>query len=156
MSNRTDTFTRSATGEPTWHPHRPIATVMDPCVPRVPPDAGAEAVLNAMGPYPQALVVDGDGKPLGLVDRVRIADGGTARQMMTTMPVSLHGSVPASVAASLMAASGTDRIAVLADDGRAVGLLTARDLLGWVAREAGHRAGASPAGDRSGTRGEAV
>ncbi len=114
---------------------------MDADVLQVSPGLPAVNVADAMSRRgaERALVVDGDGKPLGIVMRDCMPHTGTAAGAMKPLTITLHASVPISVAASIMATSETGAIAVVSDERRAIGIVSWRELLAWVASEAGHR-----------------
>ena len=119
-----------------WEPFRRIGAIANRAVPQVSPWLAAKeavAVLRAVG-ADEALVVDGDGTPRGSVTRACLEAGrpdAYAGQRMAPIGAVLHESVPLSVAASLVRALGVDRIAVVSDGRRAIGMLRAADLAAW-------------------------
>lgn len=117
-----------------WEPYRRIGTIANRAIPHVSPwmpAREAAAAVRSAG-ADEALVADGDGTPVGMVTAARLdgapAGAGTG-QLMTPIAAVLHESVPVSVAASLMACLPTDRIAVISDGRRAIGVLAPCDLL---------------------------
>lgn len=118
-----------------WEPYRPIGTVANRKIPQVSPWIPAREAAGAIraAGADEALVADGDGTPVGVVTAARLdaapADAGTG-QLMTPIAAVLHESVPLSVALSLMTFLPVDRIAVVTDGRRAIGILASCDLLG--------------------------
>lgn len=123
-----------------------MGEIADRDVPRVSPflpAMQAGEVLRAASAS-EAIAVSADGTPLGLVSASRLAllsSGEETARAVTPLGAVLHESVPISVAAALMASLPSDRIAVVSDERKVVGLVSARDVLRWVAREAGHLPG---------------
>lgn len=122
---------------PEWEPFRRIGTVANRAIPHVSPwlaAPSAAAAIRAVGAS-EALVVDGDGTPLGVVTAAQLdaMPGAPIGETMTTIGAVLHESVPLSVAASLMASLRADRIAVVSDGRRAIGVLTSAELRRWSA-----------------------
>lgn len=132
----------------TWQPYRPIGSLMDAAIPQVSPGTASAGVgeLLARSGVERALVVDPDGTPLGIVSREDLRPNGNAAGVMKPVPIMLHASVPASIAASLMSSAGAPAVVVVSDERRAVGVLSWRELLAWIAREAGHRPPITAAG----------
>lgn len=97
--------------------------------------ATACAALRARG-EPGAPVVDGEGRPLGWVgeaDLLRVRSGGKVSDAMARAALAVAEDAPLSVAASLLASHGRERIAVVASDGVVVGVLSALDVVRWLA-----------------------
>ena len=122
---------------PTWEPFRTIGAIANRAVPQVSPwaSAGAAAAAVRAAGMDEALVVDGDGIPLGAVTVAQLEAGGEgayAGDRMVSI-VAVHESVPLSVATSLVVAQSANRIAVVSDGRRAVGMIAAADLLRWKA-----------------------
>lgn len=120
---------------------RPIGMVANRAVPQISPWLPAADAIEALrsAAAEEGLVVDGDGTPLGVVTvpRLEAADAGTdVDRAMRPLAVVLHESVPISIAASLMSSLPTDRIAVVGDGRRTIGLLCRDDLFRWIAAEA--------------------
>lgn len=117
-----------------WEPYRRIGAIANRTIPQVSPwmPAGEAAAAVRSAGADEALVADGDGTPVGMVTAARLeaapAGAGTG-QLMTPIAAVLHESVPVSVAASLMACLPTNRIAVISDGRRAIGVLSPCDLL---------------------------
>lgn len=68
---------------------------------------------------------------------------GTVEDIMTPLPMSLPESASIATAAALMSHEGVHRLPVVSDENRVVGILSAFDLLGWLA--AHRRQAARPA-----------
>lgn len=114
-------------------PFRHIGSLANRAVPQVSLwlTASRAAVVLQANAADEALVVDGDGAPVGVVTATALrtaAPEAYTGQVMSTIGAVLHESVPASVAISLMASLPADRIAVIGDGRRALGLLSASDL----------------------------
>lgn len=123
-----------------WEAFRPIRTLLATNVPHVAPTlplAGVDEVLASTGAL-QALVVDGDGTALGLIGRSQ-GRSGRAIDRVDRLAFMVNANVPISVAASMMAETGVPAIGVASDDRRALGVVTWRELVDWIARE-GHLA----------------
>jgi CBS domain-containing protein len=87
-----------------------------------------------------APVVDGEGRPIGLVseaDLLRARSGARVADAMQKVALSVPETAPLGRAAALMAEHRADRLAVVSDDGVVVGVLTAMDVVGWLAGSAG-------------------
>lgn len=139
--------TRKETGEPPveegWAAWKPVSTIMRTGIPKVAPDCARTtlATLFQARPASEAIVVDGDGKPMGIIDRAAIekGTGQTAAELMVAAVFTLNESIPLSLAAALMASARVDRVPIVSSTSETVGLLTCRELLVWIARQAGHR-----------------
>jgi CBS domain-containing protein len=66
------------------------------------------------------------------------APAAIVREVMTPIAFTLHENGTVSQAAALMAHEGIHRLPVTDQDGRVVGVLSALDILEWVAREDGY------------------
>jgi CBS domain-containing protein len=100
----------------------------------LPRDEAADA-LRARG-LASAPVVDGDGRPIGVVaeaDLLRAPPGTTAADAMARVALAVHDAAPVARAAALMATHRADAVAVVAGDGVIVGVLSASDLVAWLA-----------------------
>jgi CBS domain-containing protein len=85
---------------------------------------------------PVASVVDGEGRPIGLVsevDLLRAKTGARVSDAMAKVALSVPETAPLRRAAALMAEHRTERLAVVSDDGVVVGMLTAMDVVAWLA-----------------------
>jgi CBS domain-containing protein len=95
-----------------------------------------------------APVVDREGKLIGVVSEADIvrrhasqdatAVKLTVGDIMTKVAHALPESAPLAYAFGLLAASGVRQAPVVTDDGRVVGMITATDLIRWVARDLGY------------------
>jgi CBS domain-containing protein len=95
----------------------------------------AADALRSRG-VPVAPVVDGEGRPIGLAseaDLLRARNGARVADAMVKIALSVPETAPLGRAAALMAEHRTDRLAVVSDDGVVVGMLTAMDVVGWLA-----------------------
>jgi CBS domain-containing protein len=125
-----------------WQAWKPVTTIMRAAVLRVSPEC-PRGTLTAMFHAHSvgfALVVDGDGKPIGIVHRSGPApELATAGAAMTPTAFTLNESIPISLAAALMASAGVDEVPIVSSTLTAVGLLTCVELMSWIAHQAGHR-----------------
>jgi CBS domain-containing protein len=99
----------------------------------------AAEALRARG-VQAAPVVDGDGRPVGMVsesDLLRARSGAKVADAMTRVALSVPEGATLVRAASLMAGHGVDHLAVVARDGVVVGVLTAADVVAWLAAAEG-------------------
>ncbi len=117
--------------------------------PRLSCTVAADA-LRARGEQ-AAAVVDGDGRPVGVVneaDLLRAPAAARVADAMARVVLAVDDSAPLASAASLMAAHRLDRLPVVSADGVMVGVLCASDVLTRLA------AGADPvsAADAPGAR----
>ncbi len=95
----------------------------------------AADALRARG-VAAAPVVDGEGRPVGIVseaDLLRAGSGATVAEAMTRVALVVTEGASLGRAASLMAGHGVDRLAVVGADGVVVGVLTAADVVAWIA-----------------------
>ena len=125
-----------------WQAWKPVSTIMRKDVPTVSADcSGAALTAIFAGVSPAiALVVDAGGEPIGIVlGKSLDVNAATAAATMEPVAFTLSEWVPISLAAALMASAGVNEIPIVAAARDAVGVLTARDILAWVARQAGHR-----------------
>ena len=92
-------------------------------------------------------VVDAEGRLLGFVTESdvvlevqlgRAAHAPTVADVMSCCPLWLRESATVGTAAALLAAEGEDRLAVVGEGGRLVGVVATTDVLGWLARAEGH------------------
>jgi CBS domain-containing protein len=103
---------------------------------------GASSAASALRAHrqPAAPVVDGEGHPVGFVeetDLLRARPGARVAEAMSRFALSLPEDAPASRAAALMAQHAVDRIAVVSGDGAVVGVLSALDVVAWLAAPGG-------------------
>ncbi len=99
--------------------------------------AGRSVAANALRArgVPAAPVVDGDGRPVGMVsesDLLRARPGATVADAMSRVALAATEGASVASAASLMHANGVDRLAVVAADGVLVGMLTSGDVVAWL------------------------
>ena len=87
-----------------------------------------------------AAVVDGRGRPIGMVTKTDLIEprrGGRAADLMMPFVFSLPETAPVAQAAALMAAEGIHQLAVVAPDGALLGIVTSLDVMRWLARREG-------------------
>jgi CBS domain-containing protein len=114
---------------------RPASVAVRPGVTR---SVAADA-LRARG-QGAAPVVDGDGRPVGVVgeaELLRARPGARVADAMVRVALSVAEGAPLSRAAALMATHQLDRVAVVSGDGTVVGVLSALDVVAWLASPAG-------------------
>jgi CBS domain-containing protein len=88
-----------------------------------------------------APVVDASGRPIGVVsktDLVRSAGARTVADIMTPVTLTLPETASVYRAAALMAYESVHRVVVTDDAGQVVGVLSALDVLRWLARDEGY------------------
>ena len=131
-----------------------ISAVMTPSVVCVRPDLSVQAVVDIFleRQISGAPVVDETGKLVGIVSKTdllsaknRATDSDdperlpeTVDQIMMPFVFALHEGASVSQAAGLMAAEGVHRILVVSPRGELVGLLSALDVLRWLAERDGY------------------
>jgi CBS domain-containing protein len=101
--------------------------------------AVAADALRARGAA-AAPVVDGEGRPVGIVteaELLRARTGAKVSDAMVRVALAVLETATLARAASLMAAHGADRLPVVSDDGIVVGMLTAMDVVAWLAGHGG-------------------
>jgi CBS domain-containing protein len=110
----------------------------------------AAAALRARG-QPSAPVVDGEGRPVGIVgeaELLRGRPGAKVSDAMLRVALAIGEGAPLSRAAALLAANGLDRLPVVSADGLVVGVLSALDVVAWLAAPGGPLGGADGGGAR--------
>jgi CBS domain-containing protein len=85
-----------------------------------------------------APVVDEDGRPIGMVSKTDLLRSNLLRErivddVMTPLAMALPDDATVSQAAALMASERIHRVVVVSPDGRIVGLVSALDVLRWMA-----------------------
>ncbi len=120
-----------------------IMTVAPRCVAPTLPVAALTALLlehNLSG----VPVVDAAGKPVGVVSKTDLVrhcqapEGATVADIMMPMVFAIAHDVTIAQAAALMAGEGVHRLPVVDDRGAVCGILSALDIVRWVAAEAGY------------------
>jgi CBS domain-containing protein len=97
--------------------------------------ATAVSALRARG-EPAAPVVDGEGRPVGWVSEaelLRARPGAKVSHAMTRTALAVAEGAPLSRAAALLVAHGVERVPVVSAEGTIVGVLSALDVVGWLA-----------------------
>ena len=125
----------------------PIGTLMTPEVVCV---AATLGCVEAMTLFLErglsgAPVVDGDGRPLGMLARSDLLRAATERpqpgavaDVMMPLTFTLEENDPISRGAAVMAVEGVHHLPIIADHGRVVGLISTLDITRWLARQAGY------------------
>lgn len=129
--------TGSGAGERAW-----VAAVMRRTSVALRPGVTRSVAADALRSRGAAVapVVDGEGRPIGLVseaDLLRARSGARVADAMQKVALSVPETAPIGRAAALMAEHRADRLAVVSDDGVVVGVLTAMDVVGWLAGSSG-------------------
>lgn len=97
--------------------------------------ATASAALRTRG-QTAAPVVDGEGRPVGWVSEaalLRARPGSRVSEAMGRTALAVAEGAPLRRAAALLAAHGLERLPVVASDGLVVGVLSALDVVRWIA-----------------------
>jgi CBS domain-containing protein len=101
--------------------------------------ATAAAALRARG-EPGAPVVDGEGRPVGWVEEaelLRARPGAKVADAMGRSALAVSEGAPLSRAAAQLVAYRLERLPVVSSDGMVVGVLSALDVVGWLAAPEG-------------------
>jgi CBS domain-containing protein len=112
----------------------------------------AADALRARG-LGSAPVVDGEGRPVGFVteaDLLRAAPSAKVADAMTRVALAVPEGAPLASAAALLARHGLERVAVVSGDGVVVGVLSALDVVAWLAVPGGLLAADVAEGARGG------
>lgn len=102
-----------------------------------------------------APVVDGEGRPIGVVgevDLLRAKAGAKVADAMAKVALSVPEVAPLARAAAIMAEHRAERLPVVADDGAVVGMITAMDVVAWLAGAGGPLAPEETSGAQPGAR----
>jgi CBS domain-containing protein len=104
---------------------------------------GALAHLLENTGYSGAPVVDEHDVLIGMVSQSDLLDASsrtaiTVADLMMPIAFSLHEHVPVGAIAAMMAYEDVHRVPIVDDDGRVVGLVSALDVVRWVATVTGH------------------
>jgi len=124
-----------------------VKEIMNPELYSVRPDQPAEQIRSTLVTLgiTAAPVLDGNGRPLGVVslrDLAEIPDGATAGDRMTRPAISVRPEESIETAARLLADTGLHHLPVVAADGRAVGFVSALDIVrGLIGAPAPHPSG---------------
>ena len=127
----------------------PVGRLMSRSAVCVRPDAAIDALLRLLLDcgFSGVPVVDEEGFPIGIVSRSdslasqRDPAARIASDVMTPVVHALPESAPVALAAALMTHLHVHRLPVLSESGRVVGILSALDVLGAVARAGGYDPG---------------
>lgn len=131
-----------------------ISAIMTPSVVCVRPDLSVQAVLDIFleRHISGAPVVNESGKLLGVISKTDLLNAKnlaididdpervpkTVDEAMTPLGFALHEHASISQAAGLMAAEGIHRVVVVSPDGQVVGIVSALDVLRWLAERDGY------------------
>jgi hypothetical protein len=120
----------------------PVRELMRPASVALRSDLSTSAAAAALRARHQVVapVVEGEGRPIGFVgeaELLRARSGAKVADAMTHFSLSVTEAAPASRAAALLAAHAVDRVAVVSADGVVVGVLTALDVVTWLASPGG-------------------
>lgn len=132
-----------------------VRTVMHRTALALRPSLARSTAADALRAHaqPTAPVVDGEGRPVGLVaeaDLLRARPGSRVADAMTRVALAVAETAPLSSAAGLLVAHGLERVAVVSGDGVVVGVLSALDVVAWLAAPGGPLAGDVADGARGG------
>jgi CBS domain-containing protein len=124
----------------------PVASIMSRSVICVTPAMSARALADLLREraISGAPVVDESGAPVGVVSRTDLLERGeaapTVGQLMSDLPVTIAETESVAKAAALMTLERVHRLPVVTADARrrVVGILSAIDVLAWIAREGGY------------------
>jgi CBS domain-containing protein len=90
-------------------------------------------------------VVDSSGHPIGVVSKTDVlchsasgGDGATAEHLMTPVTLAMPGHASIARAAAMMSYERVHRVIVVGTSGAVVGLVSAMDVLRWLARNDGY------------------
>lgn len=131
---------------PTPADRTPIAQVMTGDVICVTADLGLDELTSLLieRGFSGAPVVDGLGRPIGVISKTDLLraqlppTSATVGDLMMPLAFTLPETAPLSQAAALMVEERVHRLPIVSHEGRVVGLLTAFDVLRWLARESGY------------------
>jgi CBS-domain-containing membrane protein len=122
----------------------PVSSIMSRDVVCIPLDSDVEAMAQFFFEHDihAAPVLDEEGELVGFVswgDLLRRArSGDRVRDVMTPIAITLSESSSLTMAAALMAFEGVQRIPIVSTTGDVVGILSALDVMRWLAREDGY------------------
>ena len=133
---------------PTDGDRTPLSAVMSAHITCVSEDLTAEelvALLVDRG-FSGVPVVDSTGKPVGVVSKTDLLEGARGRlvrDIMMPIAFTLPENATLSHAAALMAYENIHRVPVVAADGSVIGIVSAMDIVRWVAEQDGYVVGRS-------------
>jgi CBS domain-containing protein len=143
--------TEPITDDPLGGASTPAEAIMSRDVTCVSPDlpVGMLAHLLEDTGYSGAPVVDDDDVLVGMVSQSDLLAGAsraarTVRDLMMPIAFSMNEHAPVGAVAAMMAYEGVHRVPVVDDDGRVVGLVSALDVVRWVALITGHTGTTGP------------
>jgi len=123
----------------------PVSRIMSLNVQCVTEDVSVDALSRTLldGGISGVPVVDARGAPIGVVSKTDLLRSGVdpdmrVKDIMTAMSFTLHEDETISKASALMAYEGIHRLPVVDGAGLVVGLLSALDVLHWLACKTGH------------------
>ncbi len=124
----------------------PVGQVMESKLVCVRGDADGDMLGRLLGEegLDAVPVVDAKGHPKGIVCKtdllraLRDKDELSAEDVMTPLVHALHEGAPLSFALAMLALEDIEQIPVVSKDGIVVGIITARDVIRWIARALGY------------------
>lgn len=131
---------------PTDGDRTPLSAVMSGDIVCVSPDLPVQSLVLLLVDrgFSGVPVVDSAGKPIGVVSKSDLVVGdraGVVRDIMMPIAFTLPESASLSHAAALMAYENIHRVPVVAADGTVVGIVSAMDIVRWVAEQDGYVVG---------------
>jgi CBS domain-containing protein len=131
---------------PTDGDRTPLSAVMSGDLVCVSPDLPVESLVSLLldRGFSGVPVVDSAGKPIGVVSKSDLVAGersGLVRDIMMPIAFTLPENASLSHAAALMAYENIHRVPVIAADGTVVGIVSAIDVVRWVAEQDGYVVG---------------
>lgn len=131
---------------PTDGDRTPLSAVMSGDIVCVSQDLPVDTLIDLLVDrgFSGAPVVDSSGKPVGVVSKSDVVTGdraGLVRDIMMPMAFTLPESASLSHAAALMAYENIHRVPVVSADGSVVGIVSAMDIVRWVAEQDGYVVG---------------
>ena len=131
---------------PTDGDRTPLAAVMSGDLVCVSPDLPVESLVSLLVDrgFSGVPVVNSAGKPVGVVSKSDLVTGarsGLVRDIMMPIAFTLPEGASLSHAAALMAYENIHRVPVVAADGTVVGIVSAMDIVRWVAEQDGYVVG---------------
>lgn len=133
-------------GKPSAASRLRLSSVMTGDLVCVRPDVRLDALATLLDDrgFGGVPVVDDRGRPIGVVSKTDLvratpeAGADTVADIMTPLTFSLPENATLSRAAAIMAYEGIHRVPVVAIDGTVVGIVTAMDVVRWLARHDGY------------------
>lgn len=139
---------RRRSRRPTDGDRTPLSAVMSGHITCVSEDLATEELVDLLVDrgFSGVPVVDSTGKPVGVVSKSDLLEdsrGRLVRDIMMPIAFTLPENASLSHAAALMSYENVHRIPVIAADGTVVGIVSAMDIVRWVAEQDGYVVGRS-------------